>query len=284
MRKMVPSMLRQDDITLVEDALNAFYRTRPAEYRVELVHEEDNESYAQFISRYAVPGSSLLDFGTGSWRLPLSLSAHGFKVTGVDIFSDADLARFSALLEGSGATLMSYDGKKLPFADNSFDTVSSRNVFEHIINVGNVLSELDRVLKPGGLFILHGPNWSGPNISIRAIQSLLRSGQRYWQYENIFDAILGLFRTFSWYMRVRFAATPHFILIHPRMKSGGIFFEKSDDDAVHLNQPYSFYSWFRQKGYSVMQYNRNEGSCSLTRIFNTVFPSFATSNRMVFRK
>lgn len=278
-------MLQQgDDIALVEDALNHFYRTRPVEYRVELVNEEDNETYAQFISRFAVPGSSLLDFGTGSWRLPLSLSAHGFQVTGVDIFSEVDLARFSTNLEGSSAKLVSYDGERLPFPDNSFDIVSSRNVFEHIIKVSNILSELDRVLKPGGLFVLHGPNWSGPNISIRAIQSLLRSGQRYWQYERIFDALLGLFRTLSWYIRVKFAADPHFLLIYPRMKDGRIFFVKSDDDAVHLNQPYSFYSWFVKRGYSVIRYNRHEGSCYLTRIFNTAFPSFATSNRMVFRK
>lgn len=284
-RTFVPAMLlRGADIAQVEDALNTFYRTRPAEYRVELVEEEDNASYAEFISHFAAKGSMLLDFGTGSWRLPLSLSRHGFDVTGVDIFSEDDLVRFSSKLEGSGAKLLTYDGKTLPFPDQSFDVVSSRNVFEHIINVDDVLNELDRVLKPGGLFILHGPNWSGPNIPIRAILSLLRSGRRYWQYECILDAIVGLFRSFVWYMRVRFSSSPHFLLIYPRMKNGTIFFEKSDDDAVHLNQPYSFYSWFVKKGYSVVRYNRQEGSCFLTKLFNSAFPSFATSNRMVFRK
>jgi SAM-dependent methyltransferase len=42
------------------------------------------------------------------------------------------------------------DNQKLPYADNSFDEVYSKCVLEHMRNVGFVLSEMVRVLKPRG--------------------------------------------------------------------------------------------------------------------------------------
>ncbi len=58
------------------------------------------------------------------------------------------------------------DGK-LEFSDNSFDLVTCFGTLHHIPNVSYVLSELIRVLKPGGLFILREPiismgDWTHP--------------------------------------------------------------------------------------------------------------------------
>jgi SAM-dependent methyltransferase len=43
-----------------------------------------------------------------------------------------------------------YDGKKIPFDNNYFDSVFSSEVFEHIFNLEEILSEIYRVTKPGG--------------------------------------------------------------------------------------------------------------------------------------
>ncbi len=48
--------------------------------------------------------------------------------------------------------------EKLPFADNSFEVVTSFQLIEHLENPFNHLREVDRVLKPGGLFIISMPN------------------------------------------------------------------------------------------------------------------------------
>lgn len=50
-----------------------------------------------------------------------------------------------------------YDGKKIPFTDNSFDAILSTEVFEHIFNIDELLSELYRVLKPGGHMLITCP-------------------------------------------------------------------------------------------------------------------------------
>ena len=44
-------------------------------------------------------------------------------------------------------------GENLPFDDNSFDLVCCCDVLEHVEDVAKVISEINRVLKPGGLFI-----------------------------------------------------------------------------------------------------------------------------------
>ena len=46
------------------------------------------------------------------------------------------------------------------FSDASFDLVGSDAVFEHVTDIGSVLKELHRVLRPGGiLYAAYGPLW-----------------------------------------------------------------------------------------------------------------------------
>lgn len=46
-----------------------------------------------------------------------------------------------------------YDGKKIPFSDNYFQTIISNCVLEHIPNLQPSLKEIKRVLKPNGYFL-----------------------------------------------------------------------------------------------------------------------------------
>jgi len=50
-----------------------------------------------------------------------------------------------------------YDGKKIPFNDEYFDSVLSSEVFEHVFNLDEVLQEIGRVLKPGGHLMITLP-------------------------------------------------------------------------------------------------------------------------------
>lgn len=47
--------------------------------------------------------------------------------------------------------------ESLPFADASFDVVYARHSLEHSLNLGQTLSEIKRVLKPGGAFVFCVP-------------------------------------------------------------------------------------------------------------------------------
>ena len=44
-----------------------------------------------------------------------------------------------------------------PFADNTFDTIVSRSILEHLSDIPAVMDELYRILKPGGRLIIQVP-------------------------------------------------------------------------------------------------------------------------------
>ena len=74
------------------------------------------------------------------------------KVTGLDYEI--------ALLDWVGlpdATLMQGSAESLPFTDNSFDVVSCLQVLEHLKEPDKAISELKRVLKPGGFACVATP-------------------------------------------------------------------------------------------------------------------------------
>ena len=50
-----------------------------------------------------------------------------------------------------------YDGKKIPLQSNSFDSVLSTEVFEHVFNLEEILDELHRVMKPAALILITCP-------------------------------------------------------------------------------------------------------------------------------
>ena len=50
-----------------------------------------------------------------------------------------------------------YDGTTFPFNDNEYDSVLCNQVLEHVFNPDEFLSEIKRVLKPGGRLLLTVP-------------------------------------------------------------------------------------------------------------------------------
>lgn len=49
-------------------------------------------------------------------------------------------------------------GAEIPFPDTSFETVISNSVLEHIPDLDPVITEISRVIRPGGLFVFCVPN------------------------------------------------------------------------------------------------------------------------------
>lgn len=85
----------------------------------------------------------LLDFGCGA--KPYKKFFNVEKYFGVDII-DRGHPHEDELEEID----VYYDGKRLPFKDEVFDSLFSSEVFEHLFNLDDILKELKRVLKKGG--------------------------------------------------------------------------------------------------------------------------------------
>ncbi len=58
---------------------------------------------------------------------------------------------------------------ELPFADASFDIVASYQMLEHVDEPELAIEEMARVVRPGGVIIVAGPNLLSPANSVRQI-------------------------------------------------------------------------------------------------------------------
>lgn len=99
-------------------------------------------------------GMETLDVGCGGGLLAEEFARLGCRVTGIDP-SERSLATARAHAQQSGLdiTYLAGVGEQLPFADAAFDLVYCCDVLEHVGNLAQVISEIARVLKPGGIFL-----------------------------------------------------------------------------------------------------------------------------------
>lgn len=98
-------------------------------------------------------GLRVLDVGCGGGYLSEQLAELGCEVTGVDAsVPSLEAARRHAASQGLRIDYREGRAEALPFADASFDVVCCCDVLEHVDDVGAVIAEIARVLKPGGLF------------------------------------------------------------------------------------------------------------------------------------
>jgi len=96
----------------------------------------------------------LLDIGCGGGVLAEEFARLGCQVTGIDI-SEESLAVAGAHARNQGLSIAYQTGSatELPFDGSSFETVSCCDVLEHIPDWEQVIAEVERVLKPKGLFL-----------------------------------------------------------------------------------------------------------------------------------
>jgi 2-polyprenyl-3-methyl-5-hydroxy-6-metoxy-1,4-benzoquinol methylase len=102
----------------------------------------------------------LIDVGCGTGNgLLIFHERFGVSGVGVDVSNGMlDIAR--AKMEGRNLPIEVHqiDGESLPFDDSTFDAGISFEVLEHTPNPARLLSELARVVKPGGTVVVSTPN------------------------------------------------------------------------------------------------------------------------------
>jgi SAM-dependent methyltransferase len=132
--------------------------------------------YERQLNQAVAPDLDWLDLGCGHRVLPewrgaaeRDIVRRCRSVTGID-YDMPSLARHRSMKRVVRGDLTS-----LPFRSESFDLVTANMVVEHLLDPERQFLEIGRVLRPGGIFLLHTPNALGyPTIIGRLVPAAIK--------------------------------------------------------------------------------------------------------------
>lgn len=178
-----------------------------------------------------------LDVGSGTGQVVHFLSKYKIKGVGVDI-SNLGTNMAHTQLDKKGETKMASfmvaDVHRLPFKDDSFDSVGSCEVLEHLYQPEKCIGEMHRVLKPGGKLVTRCPN---KLVSLDIDRMEIECFYKYLSYKNF----LRLLKKYVEYKRGS---------VKPELKkpdlSEGI--TGGDADAVYMSNPFDVIHFYNSNG------------------------------------
>jgi SAM-dependent methyltransferase len=109
------------------------------------------------VAQRYVTGLRVLDVASGEGYGSHLLCKHAASVVGVDVSADA-VSHARARYVANNLTYVAASCVQIPEPDASFDVIVSFETIEHIHEHEAFLREVDRLLAPGGLFIISSPN------------------------------------------------------------------------------------------------------------------------------
>lgn len=119
----------------------------------------------KFLKKNLEAGSRVLEIGSATGANTVAMSALGYLVTSLEFSTFGVEAQ-----KKKGLRVIQGDARRLPFEQDSFEAVVCMDVLEHIVEDDLVLSEIYRVLKPGGIFLISVPEdpsmWSSHDTAV----------------------------------------------------------------------------------------------------------------------
>jgi ubiquinone/menaquinone biosynthesis C-methylase UbiE len=100
------------------------------------------------------PNWIILDIATGGGHVAKALSPHVAHVFATDLTQQMLQAAKKHLHEYQNIWYIIADAESLPFLNETFDAVTCRIAAHHFPNPENFIREVNRILRPGGKFVL----------------------------------------------------------------------------------------------------------------------------------
>jgi len=131
---------------------------------------------ADFLGDRHLKDLSLLNVGGSAGIIDNYLADHFAKVLSLDI--DAPAVEYAkSQFHKENLTFMVGDALNIQFKDQSFDVAISSQVYEHVPDPEKMISELHRVLRPGGVCFFAAGNrimWNEPHYNLKLLSVLPR--------------------------------------------------------------------------------------------------------------
>ena len=110
----------------------------------------------------SLPMKLSLEVGCGTGHWTEFFTSHGFPIVGIDV-SDRmiEVARSKNI---PGAMFLVKNVEDMDFRDESFDNVFAITALEFVDNLDKAISQIYRVLRPGGYLLVGGLNANSPYI------------------------------------------------------------------------------------------------------------------------
>lgn len=117
--------------------------------------------YEAFLKTPVKPGEAVLDWGCGLGGFLATLAAiqgvQSKDLHGLDLLSDS-VAATKERVPGADVRLLTLPGLNAPWGAHSFDRIFLLDVIEHVSNPDELLAEVHRLLKPGGVLTISTPD------------------------------------------------------------------------------------------------------------------------------
>jgi ubiquinone/menaquinone biosynthesis C-methylase UbiE len=196
----------------------------------------DDERFAEVIREHLQPTFHILDFGAGRGKADvLDFRKSVERIVGVDV---DDEVLENPLLDEKHVIA---PNQPLAFDSNSFDLVYSCNVLEHLTDPHLVFAEIERVLKPGGIFLSKTTNKNHYIACVaRSTPQWFHERFNQWRGRNVKDTFPTVYKCNSPRQVRRIASScglriealefwewrPEYLRISPFTYMGGILYEK----------------------------------------------------------
>jgi ubiquinone/menaquinone biosynthesis C-methylase UbiE len=195
--------LRMSDSSNLKERVRAFWQANPCGIKFadappgtrrffELVeeHRYQKEWHIPEAADFAgTQGLKVLEIGCGLGTDGAQFAVAGAHYTGVDLTDAAiELAQTRFEIFNLQGKFHTADAEKLDFADGSFDLVYSHGVLHHTPDIERAVSEIHRVLKPGGRAVVMLYHRDSYNYRVN-ISLLRRAGAQLLRWEAGIDLI-----------------------------------------------------------------------------------------------
>ncbi|OAD19766.1 methyltransferase type 11 [Candidatus Thiomargarita nelsonii] len=208
-------------------------------------------------------GSKLLEIGAGTGWQAKALTQQGYTVEAIDV-------KESNYSEDRIWPVLDYDGKTIPFSDNSFDVIFSSNVLVVIPHLEEFQAEIKRVLKSDGIVIHVLPSGSWrfwTNIThyffvITSVFKILRNKISKPNQDRELDSlVLNKVESLGKTELIKKAIFP------PRLGETG-----NSLTEIYLFSRYEWNAFFKKTGWQIEKYSHNRLFYSGYSILDSMLP------------